>query len=89
MESILTSPYNFETHFVRAIVSNDLINTSEMADTSSSEPAVTAKRKGRATKQNAEAYCLVLSLAWNDIVVSGDEMSAKQQEESIKVKEAQ
>ena len=60
-----------------------------MAETSASEPAVTAKRKGRATKQNAEAYCLVLSLAWNDIVVNGGKMSAKQQEELIKVKAAQ
>ena len=60
-----------------------------MADTSTSEPAATAKRKGRATKQNAEADCLVLSLAWNDIVVNGGKMSAKQQEELIKVKAAQ
>jgi hypothetical protein len=60
-----------------------------MADASTSEPAATAKRKGRATKQNAEASCLVLSLAWNDIVVNGGKMSTKQQEEFIKVKAAQ
>jgi hypothetical protein len=60
-----------------------------MADASTSEPAATAKRKGRATKQNAEASCLVLSLAWNDIVVNGGKMSTKQQEELIKVKAAQ
>jgi hypothetical protein len=60
-----------------------------MADTSTSEPAATAKKKGRATKQNAEAHCLVLSLAWNDIVVNGGKMPTKQQEELIKVKAAQ
>ena len=47
------------------------------------------KRKGRATKQCAEAYCLVLSLSWNDIVANGGKMSTKQQEELLKVKAAE
>ena len=50
--------------------------------------ATTAKRKGCATKASAEAYCLVLALTWNDIVTNGGKMSAKQQEEAIKVKAA-
>ena len=48
-----------------------------------------AKRKSRPTKQCAEAYCFILSLSWNDIVVNGGKMSTKQQEELIKVKAAQ
>lgn len=79
----------FDLSFVRDIVNSNIFNTIEMADMSTSEPTATAKRKGRATKQNAEAYCLVLSLAWNDIVINGGKISAKQQEELIKVKAAQ
>ena len=65
----------------------------QMEEVSASSTASTAstvvKRKGRATKQFAEAYCFVLSLSWNDIVVNGGKMSTKQQEELIKVKAAQ
>ena len=62
----------------------------EVTATSTASTASTlVKRKGRATKQFAEAYCLVLSLSWNDIVANGGKMSTKQQEELIKVKAAQ
>ena len=61
-----------------------------MQEVSASSTALTVvKRKGRATKQFAEAYCFVLSLSWNDIVVNGGKMSTKQQEELIKVKAAE
>lgn len=60
-----------------------------MAEASSSATTTIVKRKGRATKHCAEAYCLVLSLSWNDIVVNGGKMSTKQQEELVKVKATQ
>ena len=61
-----------------------------MQEVSASSTALTVvKRKGRATKQFAEAYCFVLSFSWNDIVVNGGKMSTKQQEELIKVKAAE
>ena len=43
----------------------------KMAEASLSATTTVVKRKGRATKHCAEAYCLVLSLSWNDIVVNG------------------
>ena len=60
-----------------------------MSEASSSATTTVVKRKGRATKHCAEAYCLVLSLSWNVIVVNGGKMSTKQQEELIKVKATQ
>jgi hypothetical protein len=76
-------------HLSELSSSTTRIITIKMADTSTSEPTATAKRKGRATKQNPEAHCLVLFLARNDIVVNGGKMSTKQQEELLKVKAAQ
>lgn len=60
----------------------------EQPTASPAAPTV-VKRKSRTTKQCAEAYCFILSLTWNDIVVNGGKMSTKQQEELIKVNAVQ
>ena len=60
-----------------------------MTEASSSAMMTVVKRKGRAKKLCAEAYCLVLYLSLKDIVVNRGKMSTKQQEELIKVKATQ
>lgn len=51
--------------------------------------STTVIRKSRASKGVTEAYYFVLALAWNDIISLGTEMTALEQEESIKAKGAE